>query len=70
MDPNTSAWCKEAQHRMIDLQLSNADIAKAIGYRREYVSAIVHGRAYSEKAVKQISSFLGIKAPAQNTLCS
>jgi len=53
-------WCKEAKVAMVWKNLDYEDVAKATGYTRQHVSAVVNGRAVSEPAIKRISDFLGI----------
>lgn len=57
----TSPWCKEVKKKLIDRDMSSADLADAIGLTREYVSAIVNGRSYSEPATRTISDYLNIQ---------
>lgn len=53
-------WCKNAKIAMIEQDLSINQLAEKTGMARPYVSSIVNGRVYSEKAVKRISDFLQI----------
>lgn len=53
-------WCKEAKVAMIWHDLDYADVAKAMGYTRQHVSAILNGRVVSMPAIKRISEYLGI----------
>lgn len=53
-------WCKNAKIAMIEQDLSISQLAEKTGMARPYVSSIVNGRVYSEKAVKSISDFLHI----------
>lgn len=59
-----SPWCKQARKALIDRDMSVTDLATAIGRSREYTSAIVNGRAYSEPTVKVISDVLNITETA------
>lgn len=59
-------WCKEAKKAMIDLDMSISDLADRIGMTRQYTSEIIHGRRFSEPAVKAISDVLNIHASAQS----
>nr|DAI55813.1 MAG TPA: Helix-turn-helix XRE-family like protein [Caudoviricetes sp.] len=61
-----SPWCKQAKIRLIQLDMTVAELADKVGLTREYTSAIVNGRAYSEQAVKAISDVLNI----EETACS
>lgn len=54
-------WCKEAQKKLIDEDMSVRDLANKIGMSRQYTSSIVNGRAYSEIAIKAISNELNIQ---------
>ena len=55
-----SPWCKQVKIRLIELDMTVADLAIKVDLRREYTSAIVNGRVYSEPAVKAISDALNI----------
>lgn len=61
-----SPWCKQAKIRLVQLDMTVAELADKVGLTREYTSAIVNGRAYSEQAVKVISDVLNI----EETACS
>lgn len=61
-----SPWCKQAKIRLIQLDMTVAELSDKVGLTREYTSAIVNGRAYSEQAVKAISDVLNI----EETACS
>ena len=60
-----SPWCKQAKCELIRRDMSITELAKLIGKTREYTSAIINGRAYSEPAVKEISDVLNISETAQ-----
>lgn len=60
MAKSLSPWCKDAKKAMIDKDLSVQDLAKGVGFTREYVSAIVNGRQYSTDAINKISQYLEI----------
>ena len=53
-------WCKNAKITMIENDLSTGDLAKALGFTREYMSSILNGRAITEPAVKKVSDYLNI----------
>lgn len=55
-----SPWCKEVQKTLIEREMSTGDLAKAIGRSREFTSAIVNGRQFSEPTMKLISDELNI----------
>lgn len=59
-----SPWCKQAKIRLIELDMTIAELARKVGLTREYTSAIVNGRMYSEPAIKAISDVLNIKESA------
>lgn len=63
-----SPWCKSAKKAMIDKDLNIQDLAKNVGYKREYVSAIVNGRQYSTEAINKISHYLEIDKD-ENYVC-
>ena len=62
-----SPWSKAVKKEMIERDMSIKDVAEALGMAREYVSAVINGRVYSESAVKKISDYLNIEE-ADNTL--
>jgi len=53
-------WCKSAKIAMIEQDLTVNMVAAETGMSRPYISNIINGRVYSEKAVKVISDFLHI----------
>ncbi len=59
-----SPWCKQAKKELIDRDMTVSELAQAIGKSREYTSAVVNGRIYSEPAVKAISDVLNITETA------
>lgn len=59
-----SPWCKQAKIKLIEYDMTTTELAKKVGLTREYTSAIVNGRAYSEPAVKAISDVLNITETA------
>lgn len=59
-----SSWCKQAKCELIKRDMTVGELAEAIGKSREYTSAIVNGRIYSEPAVKAISDELNITETA------
>lgn len=58
-----SLWCKEVKKAMIDQNVRNIDLAKAIGVAPPMASAVVTGRYYSEERAEQISKYLGVTIP-------
>lgn len=62
-----SPWCKQVKIKLIELDMSVGELATKIDKTREYTSAVVNGRIYSEPAVKAISDVLNISETA-NTL--
>lgn len=59
-----SPWCKEVKCELIKRDMTIAELAEKIGLSREYTSAVVNGRNYSEPAVKAISDELNITETA------
>lgn len=59
-----SPWCKEVKRTLISLDMSVGELAEKIGKTRQYTSAVVNGRIYSEPAVKEISDVLNIPESA------
>ena len=51
-----SPWCKQAKIRLIELDMTVAELARKVGLTREYTSAIVNGRMYSEPVQKTIQT--------------
>ena len=64
MAKSLSPWCKQVKKELIDRDMSVSELAEAIGKTREYTSAVVNGRIYSEPAVKEISDVLNIAESA------
>ena len=56
-----SPWCKQVKKELIDRDMTVGELAESIGKTREYISAVVNGRIYSEPAVKAISDVLNIE---------
>lgn len=61
-----SPWCKQAKIQLIQLDMTVAELAMKVGLTREYTSAIINGRAFSEPAVKAISDVLNISETARS----
>ena len=61
-----SPWCKQAKIELIKRDMSVGELAENVGMTREYISAVVNGRVYSESAVKIISDVLNIKDSAHS----
>ena len=59
-----SPWCKQAKIRLIELDMTVAELATKVVLTRDYTSAIVNGRAFSEPAIKAISDVLNIAETA------
>lgn len=55
-----SNWCKKAKIRLIELDMPITELARKVSLTREYTSALVNGRVYSESAIKAISDVLNI----------
>lgn len=60
MKRKLSPWCKSVKIKMIELDMSVSELAKAAYLTREYTSAIINGRVISEPASKAISDVLNI----------
>ena len=63
-----SPWCKQVKCELIYRNMSIEQLAQAIGKSRQYTSAVVNGRVYSEPAVKAISDVLNIPETAASSL--
>ena len=61
-----SPWSKAVKKAMIDNDMDTTDLAKALGYTRQYTSNIVNGVRYYEEAVIRISTYLSVPAPTRN----
>lgn len=61
-------WCKEAKKALIDKNMSVGELAKQCNMTKEYTSAVINGRAYSEPAMKKIGAVLCIKEPENHSL--
>ena len=61
MSRKLSPWCKRVKCELIQQDMSVKDLAKGVNLAREYTSAVVNGRVYSESAAKAISDFLNIE---------
>lgn len=61
-----SEWCKKVTNELTNRDMRISDLANEIGRSRKYVSAVVHGRFYSEPSIKAISEVLDI----DETACS
>ena len=59
-------WCKQVKAELIYRDMTVGELAEIIGKTREYTSAVVNGRVYSEPTVKVISDVLNIKVPAHS----
>lgn len=60
MERKLPEWCKQAKMEMIRRDISVQDLAKEIGVSRQYVSALVNGRAFGGPAMKKIADYLNI----------
>lgn len=45
---------KKIRHRLVDLDLTVAEVARRAGYSREWTSKVIHGREISAEAKKKI----------------
>lgn len=55
-------WGKQAKVAMILQDYTNDALAKKVGLNPRYVSQLINGSVYSERAVKKISDALGIRS--------
>lgn len=63
-----SPWCKEAKKAMVDRDMNFADLGNAVGITKEWASAIVNGRAYSETSAEAIGKALNISEDIPYTI--
>lgn len=54
-------WCKAAKIELVKRDMSITELAEKIGKTREWTSAVVNGRVYSEPTMKEISNYLNIE---------
>lgn len=54
-------WCKAAKIELVKRDMSITELAEKIGKTREWTSAVVNGRVYSEPTMKEISDYLNIE---------
>ena len=54
-------WCKIAQIKMIEKDISVNSLADELGKTRQYVSMLINGRLITDSGRKMISDYLGIK---------
>lgn len=66
MAKKLSPWCKNAKKKMIDKDISVAELADNLGLTRPYTSSLLNGRVYSEPAIKKISDYLRIPDSGDN----
>lgn len=53
-------WCKDAKIKMIEDDLTIADVIKGTGLTRAYVISTLNGKTKYRTARSKISDFLGI----------
>ena len=53
-------WCKNVKCELIRRDMSTAELARKAKMSRQYTSAVVNGRIYSEPAIRCISDILNI----------
>lgn len=54
-------WCKEVKKAMIDKDMEVADLAEKTGKTRQYISAVINGRAVAQPIMQEISDILNVK---------
>ena len=52
---------KQIKKKMIDKEISQIDIARALGVTQAYVSMVIHGRRRNKKVYEYIEKKLGVK---------
>ena len=55
-----SDWCKNAQIKMIQKDISVSELVNATGYSPQHISSVLNGRLISDRAISKISEYLGI----------
>lgn len=61
MERELPGWCKAAKIELVKRDMSITELAEKIGKTREWTSAVVNGRVYSEPTMKEISDYLNIE---------
>jgi len=53
-------WGKEVKKKLIDRDLTVAQLATELGCSRIYLSNVIHGHQYSSDTVTKVSELLGV----------
>ena len=56
----TPRWCKNAKIAMIEADISTGELAAALNFTPEYMSAILNGRVMTYTAIDKVSDYLKI----------
>ena len=70
IDFKLSDWCKQVKCELTVRDMKISDLANEVGMSKNYTSAIVNGRVYSEPAIRTISEFLNISQTACSLNCN
>ena len=69
MNKKLSPWSKKVKKAMIDHDMDTNDLARLLGYSRQYTSSIINGVVYYEEPVARISDTFSIPiSPDRATL--
>lgn len=63
MNKILSPWSKKVKKAMIDRDMDTNDLARMLGYTRQYTSSIINGVVYYEEPVVRISDTFSIPIP-------
>ncbi len=63
-----SPWCKQVRIAMIERDMSVKMLATEAQLSKEYTSAVINGRVYSESAAKAIGEVLEIPVTEYSSL--
>lgn len=58
--PDNLDWAQTVKIELVKRHMTIQDLAREVGMTREYVSAVVNGRAHGKQARQKISHYLNI----------
>lgn len=56
-------WCKDCRKELIQRDMSIGDLAKEMGFTREYMTLMLNGRTNYPDTAKKICEHLGVTYP-------
>lgn len=54
-------WTKEVKKALIDKNITQKELADALGYSRQYVCNIINGVVTAQPAMDRVADYLGIE---------